>query len=256
MNRSETIGSLAAALAKAQAEIRPAIKDSENPHFRSSYADLASTWAACRQPLASNGLSVVQLPEVSEHSTVIIETVLLHESGEYVGGRIEIPVTKADAQGIGSAITYGRRYALAAVVGIAPDDDDAEAAVGRSAQSPPATRPARNSKPAPSTTEPAAPAEGKPADPKTAEYHERIRVALRQLHRDDRSRKIAHVEELSTWVDKSTGQVKAAGVKDYRKLTGKRLEILCHKLEAEVQEQNQSPAPTVAEVLAGDDVPF
>ena len=119
MNRSETITNLAAALAKAQAEIRPAVKDSENPHFRSRYADLAAVWEACRTALTGNGLAVVQLPQVSERGTVAVETVLLHESGEFIAGTIEIPLAKPDAQGIGSAVTYARRYSLAAVVGIA-----------------------------------------------------------------------------------------------------------------------------------------
>lgn len=245
MNRSESLTNLAAALAKAQAEIRPAVKDSENPHFRSRYADLAAVWEACRTALTGNGLSVVQLPQVSERGTVAVETILLHESGEFIGGSIEIPLTKSDAQGIGSAVTYARRYSLAAVVGIAPEDDDGEAAVGRPAtgkaaspgtqarQSGAQNRPVSNERPAAHT-----PA---PPDPKEAEYHERIRGALRQLFGDNKQAALARVEALSTWTDKTTGEVKAAGVKDYRQLKGKRLEILCHNLEAETKKQTTPP---------------
>lgn len=129
--RSETIAALAAALAKAQAVMNGAKKDSQNPHFKSKYADLESVWEAAREPLSSHGLSVVQIPGQVSGSTLKVETMLLHESGEYISGVLEIPITKQDAQGIGSAITYARRYALAAFVGIAPEDDDGEGAVGR-----------------------------------------------------------------------------------------------------------------------------
>lgn len=129
--KSETIAALAAALAKAQAVMSGAKKDSQNPHFKSKYADLESVWDAAREPLSSHGLSVVQIPGQVSGGTLKVETMLLHESGEYISGVLEIPITKQDAQGIGSAITYARRYALAAFVGIAPEDDDGEGAVGR-----------------------------------------------------------------------------------------------------------------------------
>ncbi len=124
MNRSDTLAELAKAMAKAQAEIKPAIKDSENPQFKGAkYADLASVWDACREPLTKNGLSVVQSTRM-EGVAVIIETLLLHSSGEYIAGEISLPPTKIDPQGQGSAMTYARRYALAAMVGVAPEDDD------------------------------------------------------------------------------------------------------------------------------------
>jgi hypothetical protein len=115
-------------------------KDSTNPHFKTAYADLASIWDACRAPLANAGLSVVQL--VSSDATqgvphcghAIIETILAHSSGEWVSSTLAVPLTKSDAQGLGSAITYGRRYALAAIVGVCPADDDGEAAVARPTQ--------------------------------------------------------------------------------------------------------------------------
>ncbi len=128
MERSESITLLSKALCKAQCGIRPAIKDSENPHLKSKYADLASCWDACRDALAENGLAVVQIPLATERNEVQLETILMHESGEFVGGTLSIPVTKADAQGYGSALTYARRYALCALVGIAPGEDDGDAA--------------------------------------------------------------------------------------------------------------------------------
>jgi len=134
VTRSENINELAAAMAKAQGEVAGAKKDSENPHFRSRYADLASVWDACRGPLSKHGLSVVQFPRLTSIGesawAVEIETTLLHTSGQWMTDTLAVPISKADAQGVGSAITYARRYALGAVVGVAPEDDDANAAVG------------------------------------------------------------------------------------------------------------------------------
>lgn len=130
MNKSESIGKLAEALSKTQAALKGAIKDCNNPFFGSQYADLSSVWEACREPLTKNGLSVVQSTDVAD-TGVIIETMLCHTSGEWISGRLKMLPTKTDPQGVGSAITYGRRYALAAMVGIAPEDDDAESAMGR-----------------------------------------------------------------------------------------------------------------------------
>lgn len=119
---------LFAALAKAQAMIEGAAKGKENPHFRSKYADLASVWDACRDALTKNGLSVIQRPHETDGSTVKIETMLCHESGEWISGFLVMKPTKGDPQGIGSALTYCRRYALASMVGVAPEDDDGNAA--------------------------------------------------------------------------------------------------------------------------------
>ena len=139
-NRSDTIGKLAEALSKAQGMIKGAIKDSENPYFRSLYADLASVWDACREPLSKNGLSIIQITEIIDLKPVL-KTILLHESGEWISGTYPImPMRQAkdtgwvaseDPQSMGSALTYGRRYTLAAMVGIAPEDDDGEGAMGR-----------------------------------------------------------------------------------------------------------------------------
>ena len=128
---SPTIGKIATALAQAQGKIKGAVKDSANPHFRAKYADLASVWDACREQLSANGIAVIQVPSGGPE-VVSITTLLAHSSGEWIRGELSLRPVKADPQGIGSAITYGRRYGLAAMVGVAPEDDDGEAASGRS----------------------------------------------------------------------------------------------------------------------------
>lgn len=128
MKTSESISAIAAALSKAQAVMEGAKKDATNPHFKSKYADLAAVWDACRKSLTDNGIAVVQMTDTSDKDEVIVETRLCHTSGEWIEGRLAIPVTKADAQGFGSALTYCRRYGLSAAVGIAPEDDDGNAA--------------------------------------------------------------------------------------------------------------------------------
>lgn len=133
MTTSEQIDAIAAALAKAQAEMGKAKKGSENPHFRSKYADLASVSDACLPALHKQDIAVVQCPSLltgEEGLMACVETTLLHKSGQYLRDICNVPVTKADAHGTGSAYTYGRRYALAAMCGIAPEDDDGNAAVG------------------------------------------------------------------------------------------------------------------------------
>lgn len=133
MERSESIAELSAALAKAQGLLEGAKKDSNNPFFKSKYADLASVWDACRKPLSDNNLSVVQLAGSScENPEIItIETMLCHSSGEWISGALSVKPVKTDPQAIGSCITYLRRYSLQAIVGIAPEDDDGNEASGK-----------------------------------------------------------------------------------------------------------------------------
>jgi hypothetical protein len=127
--QSREIGQIAAALAKAQGNMGHAAKDSTNPHFRSNYADLASVISACGAALAENGISRIQRT-LSVDGAVVVHTTLMHESGEFLSDYgLPVPVAKQDAQGYGSAITYGRRYTLSAMTGIAQDDDDGNAAV-------------------------------------------------------------------------------------------------------------------------------
>lgn len=117
-----------AAFVKAQKAFSPALKSSTNPHFKSKYVDLAGCVEAVMDALNANGIALVQQTHESD-SGVIVETVFIHESGELMScGRLHVPATKHDAQGYGSALTYARRYSLMAACGIAPEDDDGNAA--------------------------------------------------------------------------------------------------------------------------------
>jgi len=128
MNQSDSIANLALALSIVQGKLTHAIKDSANPFFKSKYADLESVWDACRVLLSENGLAVLQFPGEYYDGAMRLTTVLSHKSGEWIGQEMSVPVTKPDAQGAGSALTYMRRYALAAVVGVVQADDDGNAA--------------------------------------------------------------------------------------------------------------------------------
>lgn len=128
--QSEAIDLLATALAKAQASIRGAVKDSTNPHFKSKYADLSSVWEAWREAGPANDLAVTQMTRIENGQTLLV-TQITHKSGQWMRGEYPLKPTKDDPQGMGSAVTYARRYCLAAMVGIAPEDDDGEAASGR-----------------------------------------------------------------------------------------------------------------------------
>lgn len=118
---------LAGALAKAQAEMGKALKQNTNPAFRSKYADLGSVMDACLPALNKHGIAVVQ-PTIDDAEGRYVETVLLHESGETLRCRVPLIVQKNDMQGYGSAVTYARRYGLMCMAGIAPEDDDGNAA--------------------------------------------------------------------------------------------------------------------------------
>lgn len=118
---------IAAALAKAQAEMGKAIKESANPAFRSKYADLGNVMDACLPALNRHNIAVIQ-PIVSDVDGRFVKTILIHESGETLECAVPLIVGKNDMQGLGSAITYGRRYGLMSMAGIAPEDDDGNAA--------------------------------------------------------------------------------------------------------------------------------
>lgn len=127
MRWSPSIGAIADAMSKAQGEIEGAAKDSINPHFKNKYADLAAVWDACRAALSKNGIAVFQSPS-AEGPRVTVTTLLAHKSGEWVIGDLTMTAQQNTPQGIGSTITYGRRYALASMAGVAPEDDDGNAA--------------------------------------------------------------------------------------------------------------------------------
>jgi len=138
MKTSESIKELSTALSKAQAEIKGAEKDADNPFFNSSYATLDSVWQACRAALTKQGLSVAQGAE-GDGDTVKVVTRLMHSSGEWIESELTVKPMKMKSdrtdtekvvtpQSLGSALTYARRYSLAAMVGVAPEDDDGNAA--------------------------------------------------------------------------------------------------------------------------------
>jgi uncharacterized protein YukE len=128
IEQSASIKSLAEALSKTQAAVEGAVKGKVNPAFKSKYADLSSVWEACREALTENGLSVLQSPGEVAEGRMAMTTQLMHASGEWIRGTLTIPLGKVDAQAYGSATTYARRYALAAFVGVSPEDDDGAAA--------------------------------------------------------------------------------------------------------------------------------
>jgi len=140
MNMSDTISELATALAKAQGQIESASKDKANGAFNNApkYADINALRDVIRKPLADNDLSIVQLPRMNGHY-VEVETMLLHKSGEFIAETLRMPVgEKMTSHGVGSALTYCRRYSLSAMLNLAAEDDDGNAAANLSSQ------PARN----------------------------------------------------------------------------------------------------------------
>jgi len=119
---------IAPAFIKAKKEFGPALKDRTNPAFKSKYADLGACLDAVDDALLANGIALMQETFMDE-TGVTVETVFIHESGETMrGGRLHVPASKQDPQGYGSALTYARRYSLQAACGIAPEDDDGNAA--------------------------------------------------------------------------------------------------------------------------------
>lgn len=170
MHQSDTIAELAKALAQAQGEIENANKGSKNPHFNNKYADLAEVLNTVRPVFSKYGLSVTQHAgsvylEGKLHA--VVETQVQHSSGEWQRSVLLVPVAKADAQGLGGAVTYGRRYGLSAVAGIAQEDDDGNAASGAAA----GRKPSEKKEPAP------APTRSTDLEGPAAEYLQRIRAA-------------------------------------------------------------------------------
>ena len=133
------------ALVKCQSQIKTALKDSKNPHFKSSYADLTSVMLACKDALAANDLAVLQLSRIHESGAPVLVTRIIHTSGEHIEGEFPLVCKDPnDPQKLGSAVTYARRYALSAALGITADDDDGQAAAGHT----PAPAPKPQAKPA------------------------------------------------------------------------------------------------------------
>lgn len=123
MEKSESIVSLAAALCSASGQMGKAVMNSKNPHFKSKYADLESLLDAARVPLGLNGLAVVQMPS-QDSLGYYVETMILHTSGEFISGKTYISPSKNDPQGLGSAITYAKRYGFSSMLGLVGEEDD------------------------------------------------------------------------------------------------------------------------------------
>jgi hypothetical protein len=157
--QSDNIADLAASLAKAQSEMGAVHKDQDNPYFRSKFAGLSTVWEAVKPALTKNGLSIVQMPGSDERG-YFVQTQLLHSSGQWIRSTTYMKPAKEDPQGIGSLISYARRYALQAMVMACPDDDDGEAAMGRNSPQKPTEAP----KQTPKVDTPKAKA-AKPAEP-------------------------------------------------------------------------------------------
>ena len=188
---SPTIAELAKALSAAQGEVEGAVKGKANPAFRSKYADLAAVWDACREALTKHGLAIIQSPGPCADGRMEMTTMLAHASGEWMRGTLTIPLAKVDAQAYGSATTYARRYALAAFVGVAPEDDDGNAAA--------AAAPKR---------EAPAPTNGRktPAQAKRDGDHERMIAEIDRLSRDGMADWLANFDRYTSdlplaWLD-------------------------------------------------------
>jgi len=129
---SENINEISSALAKVQGEIKAAQKDGANPHFKSKFSSLNSHWEVCREVLSKNGLTVTQLPSITEDGKNVLVTMLCHSSGQWFKSCMILKPVKDDPQGMGSCLTYARRYMLSSIVGTtSDDDDDGEEASGR-----------------------------------------------------------------------------------------------------------------------------
>ena len=126
MRTSESLKAIAPALIEAQEQMKFAIKDSTNPHFKSRYADLGSVIDAIKKSLNDNGIAFIQTPTESTVGTLALSTRLIHVSGEWIEDTAICPLQKNEPQGYGSALTYMRRYCLASITGLYQDDDDGE----------------------------------------------------------------------------------------------------------------------------------
>ena len=135
METSESIKEIATALSKAQGAMTGAKKGANNPFFKSKYSDLSMVIEAVSQPFADNGLSFIQCPGFEENR-ITVTTRLMHDSGEWIESTVSLPPTKQDAQGVGSAISYGKRYGLQAMAGVPSVDDDGQLAVKHNSNKP------------------------------------------------------------------------------------------------------------------------
>lgn len=130
MIKSESISAIAPALVKTQSLIASADKSGKNPHLKNNYATLGDVMDAIKPAMESNGLMFIQTPVPSDDGKLHLETLIIHNSGEFIGGVLVMPIQKSDPQGYGSALTYARRYHLSSLIGVKQEDDDGNAARG------------------------------------------------------------------------------------------------------------------------------
>lgn len=180
--QSEQINEIAKALAAAQAELEPAAKNAQNPHLHNRYADLSAVYDAIRKVLPKHGLAVTQVMLPRDDGKAHVRTTLLHESGQWIAGECVMPCDKQGGiQGMGSAITYARRYSLSAIVGVVSEvDDDAEGATNRKAVAQRQREQARAANP----------------DPMSEGQSKALMAYLSRRHVDDRQ---AYCQELSSF---------------------------------------------------------
>jgi len=129
---SEQINEITMAMSKVQGEMKPALKDSKNPFFKSNYADITSCWDSCKDPLSKHNLAVFQPTYYDDQGKIYILTILSHNtSGQFVKSYTPVLMNKQDCQSFGAALTYTRRYALSSLIGICTEDDDGNIASGK-----------------------------------------------------------------------------------------------------------------------------
>lgn len=248
MQTSQEIKNLAIALSKAQREIDSAKKTTSNDYFKSKYADLAEVWNAIREALTKNEIAVIQTPtatfgeyvkrtikidkgkgnppeyrEITEReATIHVETRLVHSSGEWIEEKLSLMPNKNDCQSLGSAITYARRYSLAALAGVTQDDDDANLASGRdnkdseTHERKPALPRAPKNPPAPPKTPPAPPAP--PTDNKKSEADKAQEAAAAALPTGANTSALPFADAGSKY---NMEKIKAVVNDDLKKLFGK-----------------------------------
>lgn len=197
--QSDSISKISGALAKAQAKMTSAKRTARNPFFNSNYASLNDVWDAVRAPLAEHELAVIQAPIEDVHGTAVITT-LAHSSGEWFRSKLYILPKAKDAQSVGSAITYARRYALSAITGISTDDDDANQATA--AKMPPKAAPAK------APAQPPAPKGDEPVTMATARLITEISELLGKMNGGDEELMNTHLKVLTKWTDKQTNDEK------------------------------------------------
>jgi hypothetical protein len=138
MDKSDQVNDLFSSLSKAQSVMKPAVMDKVNPHYRSKYASLDSVMESCKKPLSDNGLAIVQTLEHDERGGYVITTTLGHSSGQWISSSVNLLLDKQNMQGLGSSVSYARRYCLAAMIGVVSDEDvDGEEKKPDNPQNPP-----------------------------------------------------------------------------------------------------------------------